>query len=122
MFTIPWDGAVISIKLVYISGYVTCQKNIAPLGSHWGCLDPFTLLTYITNNRDEVIFPDRDGAAYTLPDYHANSSELVFRTLREPEKVRAGVEFRIWYRQDRLDSSEGNNAGQTCAEVYVLMS
>ncbi|XP_068678536.1 uncharacterized protein [Montipora foliosa] len=35
-FTIPSDGALFRLKLVYRSGYVTNNKNKEPFGSHWG--------------------------------------------------------------------------------------
>lgn len=121
----PLDGTVISLKLVYISGYVTCQTNQHPHGSHWGCKKETELTTLVTNDRNEVVFPRyRKGNPYTIPGYNFNSPELVFkivpRLLRQ--KVAAGEEFRIWYRQDLLNASESNNAGQTCTDVYVLMS
>lgn len=81
------------------------------------------MTTFVTNQRNEVIFP-RYGSTndYTLPGYHINSSELVFKIMPKPVNVDAGEEFRIWYRQDFLNASEDNNAGHTCTDVYILMS
>jgi len=84
-----------------------------PYGSHWGCKIPTKLTTLITNKKNEGIFPDYSKASYSLPGYHSNSSELVFRILYPHLKVTAGEEFRIWYRQDLLDCAEFENAGQT---------
>lgn len=93
-----------------------------PSGSHWGCTNKNELTTLVTNENDEVIFPRyNDRRSYTLPGYHFNSPELVFKILVPRLKVASGDEFRIWYRQDLLNASEANNSGQTCADVYVLM-
>ena len=100
-FNMPLRGTVISLKLVYISGYVSCLSAKLPYGSHWGCQKETELTTFVTNDRDEVVFPRyRKNNAYTLPGYHINSSELVFKMLPSPLKVNAGQEFQIWYRQD----------------------
>ncbi|KAJ7385553.1 hypothetical protein OS493_015131 [Desmophyllum pertusum] len=121
-FTIPRRGTIISLKLVYVSGYVSCLTGAIPQGSHWGCRNENELTTLVTNGRNEVIFPRyNDNRSYKLRGYNFNSPELVFNVLSPPLSVATGEEFRIWYRQDLLNGSEHNNAGHTCADVYVLM-
>lgn len=122
-FTVPYDGNVVSLRLVYISGFVSCQYHTMPQGSHWGCAKESQLTTLVTNERNEVIFPRyNDRKIYSLAGYNYNSPELIFKLLSPPLKVFSGYKFRIWYRQDLLNSSESNNDGQTCADVYVLMN
>ncbi|KAL9983049.1 hypothetical protein ACROYT_G005173 [Oculina patagonica] len=122
-FNMPLDGTVVSLKLVYVSGYVACQTQTLPYGSNWGCTEETLLTTLVTNDRNEVVFPRyRQSKAYKIPGQNFNSPELVFKILPRLLRlnVAAGEEFRIWYRQDLLNGSESNNAGQTCTDVYVL--
>lgn len=121
-FTIPWSGAVISLRLVYVSGYLKCrQSEEHPHGSHWGCIKRYHLTTLVTNGMNKVIFPQNyNNNSYFLRGCHINSFELVFSPLSPPLRVAAGEEFRIWYRQDLYYQSEYNNAGYACADVYVL--
>lgn len=122
-FTIPWSGAVISLRLVHISGYLKCQSDQQPYGSHWGCKRRYKLTTLVTNDMNKVVFPQNyNNNSYFLRRYHINSSELVFNRLSPPLRVAAGQKFRIWYRQDFHDQVENDNAGDACADVYVLMN
>jgi len=122
-FTIPLRGLVVYLKLVYISGYVTCLRGKIPYGSHWGCRVETRLTTLVKNARNEVVFPGYEQReTYSLPGYHINSSELVFNILSLPLQVAALEEFRIWYFLDLLNNSEHNKAGHTCVDVYVLLN
>ncbi|XP_068722396.1 uncharacterized protein [Montipora capricornis] len=119
-FTIPSDGALFRLKLVYRSGYVTNNKNKEPFGSHWGCKQS-RLCTLVTNATNEVIFPqDYKTGSYSLANTHVNSSELLFNSLPSPQRVRANEEFRIWFKADLLGRYENDNSGQTCVEVFGL--
>lgn len=109
------------MKLVYISGFVTCNFKIHPYGSHWACSKGPKIGTIVTNAKNEVIFPQNyQNKAYYLPGYHANSSELVFNGLSPPLRVAAGDEYRIWYNGDFVDGTEDDNDGHTCLDVYAL--
>ncbi|XP_068721841.1 uncharacterized protein [Montipora capricornis] len=119
-FTIPSDGSLFRLKLVYRSGYVTYNKNKEPFGSHWGCKEG-GLCTLVTNAPNKVIFPqDYKNVSYSLINSHVNSSELLFNSLPSPQRVRAKEEFRIWYNEDLRDGHEDDNSGQTCVEVFGL--
>lgn len=112
---------MLSVKLVHVAGYIKCQQHKE--GSYWGCHTLKRFTTYITNEKNEVIFPDYNGrVTYSLPGYHANSTKVVYRVLKPPVRVDAGEEFRIWHRQDLFDSSEENNDGKTCTDVYILIA
>ena len=120
-FTFKSNGTVIALKLVYISGFVTCNKHTVPYGSHWACKEEGKIRTIVTNATNEVIFPQHDyqEKAYDLPGYLGNSSELVFNMLSPPLRVATGDEYRIWYNDDLVDKKEGDNDGHTCVNVYA---
>ena len=109
-----------TIKLVYISGFVTCNKKKLPFGSHWACTNVSKIATIVTNAKNEVIFPQNyKKRSYVLPGYHGNSPELVLNELSPPLRVAAGDEYRIWYQGDFLDLLEADNDGHTCTDVYA---
>ncbi|XP_068724923.1 uncharacterized protein [Montipora capricornis] len=119
-FTIPSDGSLFGLKLVYRSGYITYNKNKKPFGSQWGCKGS-GLCTLVTNAANKVIFPqDYENDSYFLINTHLNSSELLFYSLPSPLKVRAKDEFRIWYNEDLRNAWEDDNSGRTCVEVFGL--
>lgn len=114
-------GAILTMKLQYISGFVTCNNRTLPYGSHWACGKGSSIATIITSAAKKVVFPeDYKEEAYSLAGYHANSSELVFPPLSLPLKVTNGEEYQIWYNEDFVDGEEFNNDGQTCVNVYAL--
>ena len=77
-FTIQQGGAITTLKLVYVSGYVTCNTKNAPYGSHWACNSQFKLGTIVTDADNSAVFPhEYKNTSYLLPGYHINSSELV---------------------------------------------
>ena len=117
------------MKLIYRSGSVRC--NYETISSYWGCTYPVygeNLMTIITNaNKKAILPPAEDLKAYSvnreylysLPGYHHNSNELVFRNLVNPLSVSSYQEMQIWYGQDWMDHSEKNNSGKTCVDVYA---
>ena len=120
-FKITSTGFIRALKLEYISGFVTCNKDNVPYGSHWACKKGSKIATIVTNADCEVIFPHYyQNQAYILPGYHENSSELVFNRVSAPLRVVAGDEYRIWYHEDFVNGEEDNNNGRTCVDVYTL--
>ena len=120
-FTIKYSGILIALKLVYRSGFVTCNKKNAPYGNHWACKNGSRMGTIVTNANNKVIFPQwYRNISYTLNGYHPNSSELVFSRMSPPLTVAAGEEFRIWYHEDFKDGVEDDNDGHTCTDVFGL--
>jgi len=109
------------LRLKYISGFVTCNKNKVPYGSHWACKKGSKIATIVTNAKNKVIFPHSyQNQSYILPGYQENSSELVFNRLAPPLRVAAGEEYRIWYHEDFVNGPEDDNDGYTCVDVYAL--
>ena len=54
---------------------------------------------------------------YQLDGADVNSPTLVFNFLPMPLVVSVG---QIWYAHDLVGSTENNNHGETCADVYAL--
>ncbi|KAJ7374860.1 hypothetical protein OS493_005213 [Desmophyllum pertusum] len=120
-FTMTSTGNILTLKLVYISGFVTCNNKTWPYGSHWACRKGSSIATLVTNAVNRVIFPhDYQNMTYLLPGYHDNSSELIFKLLSPPLRVAAGDEYRIWYNEDLVNGLEVDNDGHTCVDVYAL--
>ena len=120
-FSMTSNGTIITLKLEYISGFVTCTKQNCPYGSHWACQKGSGIATIVTNATNQVIFPQNyQNTAYLLPGYHANSSKLVFNPLSPPLRVTAGDEYRVWYHEDFKNGPEADNDGHTCIDVYAL--
>ena len=89
-------------------------------------------MTIITDVNKEAILPPAEelkafpsGALgskthfYSLPGYHHNSTELVFRNLVNPLSISSNQEMQIWYGQDWGDGREKDNSGETCVDVYA---
>lgn len=58
------------------------------------------------------------GDSYELPGFDENSAFIEFDVYNTTVKV--GYELRIWYLQDIKDTSENNNEGRSCANVYAV--
>ena len=125
-FNIRESGVIHTFKLVHRSGSVRCTPNYPP--SYWGCDHPSLgdtkLLTVITfKNRSPLLLADyrKKGCSYSykIEGVGVNETELRFNNLPSPISVSAGKEFQIWYGEDLTNCSEGDNSGQTCADVYA---
>ena len=126
-FEIQEAGKIYSFKLVHTYGSVTCNTYLE--STKWGCshtgFGRHSLLTVITYPNKTVLplaefVKGIDDYRYQLDGAHVNSPTLVFNLLPTPLVVSIGQQFLIWYGQDLADYSEGNNAGETCADVYAL--
>ena len=134
-FTTPTSGSVITFKLIYQIGYVECAAGYQ---SFWGCngvVVPagYKMGTYITESQKNCLLPKNEflkdtsgdsvhclGLYYYLPGITPDSTELLFDNFSVPLSASAGQQFQIWFVEDRLKCLDGDNAGQTCAEVYGL--
>nr|XP_058964907.1 uncharacterized protein LOC131791577 [Pocillopora verrucosa] len=128
-FNMTKSGRMKTMKLIYRSGSVRC--NDKTISSYWGCTNVVhgeNLMTIITDGNKKAILPpagDLKGHSgikenfYSLPGYHHNSTELVFRNLVNPLSVSSNQEMQIWYGQDWIDSGEEDNSGKTCVDVYA---
>ena len=108
--------------LVHRSGWVTCDKRLSNTKSFWGCGDHGRLTVsflnaVITDSSNKVLAPSAAASSpgwYKLPGYTSRSSVLM---LCGPHKHVVG-ELRLWYGEDLYGSTEADNAGRTCADVY----
>ena len=132
-FNITKSGRVKTMKLIHRSGSVHCNPKTG--ASYWGCSNPRygggDLMTIITGadkkpflppaeDLKDLGVPGENAHFYSLPGYHHNSSELVFRTLVNPLFVFNNQEMQIWYGHDWMDLRERDNGGKTCVDVYAL--
>jgi len=123
-FNITKSGLLKTMKLVHKSGSIKCTP-VYP-ASYWGCKSSVYgnngLMTIITNAEGKVILPSAGELKYyyySINGTHHTSPELVYRDLPNPLSVSRDQELQIWYGQDWIDWSEGNNNGTTCVDVYA---
>ena len=110
--------------LVHRSGKVTCGSKKY---SYWGCTPNIRQLhTVLTDQNNKILAPEastvNSGGSYTLAGYTSSSSVLVFCAPKKPHCVFANSELRLWYGEDLRGTSESDNGGKTCADVYGLLA
>lgn len=138
VFRIDREGFVAAIKLVHVSGHVSCgntngHSSSISYKSNWGCpinhpyIGSSPLGTFITTPSRQVLFPrkkiigDKSKTTwYSLPGFDHDSPILVFHDFSNPEFVQQGQELQLWYGEDLENIGEDDNSGEsTCVEVYV---
>ena len=129
-FYVPSSGKLAAIKLVHRYGYVSCDTRISFYWSYWGCgVNPWNGLkdlvdVVITNSANHILLPATQfittGTKWSkIPGHNSLSQELVLSVISQPHGVTAGQELRLWYGEDLVNLSEGNNGGRVCCDVYV---
>ena len=104
-------GNIITFKLTYKSGYVTCDARKSSFHSKWGCLwnrlIPNQMATLITDKNRNLLLPKsdflsdyRDCKFYSLPWATTESPQLHFDNFSTPLMVETNQEFQIWYSED----------------------
>ena len=127
-FYTPLPGKVAAVKLVYLYGYVTCQKYNADNWSFWGCgLRMKDLVNVVvTRSNNHMILPpnqfigSRAGKWCKLPAYDSFSPEIVLSFFSNPLTLSSHTQLRLWYGEDLVNYTEGDNDGRVCADVYIL--
>ncbi|XP_078346586.1 uncharacterized protein LOC144631873 [Oculina patagonica] len=116
---------VSQFMFVHRTGTVSCNKKQY---SYWGCNANHPILyAVLTDQQNKILAPaasqvnTKDGW-YNLAGYTSSSSILVFCAPKKPHCVFANSELRLWYGQDLRGSSESNNGGKACADVYGLLA
>ena len=122
-FEVEIGGSVDSVKLVHISGDVTCAwfPGFANAWSKFGCHKSSSeLFTFITTANNDILLPESREfpSRYTLQGYHPDSTEIVFTNILNPLRLSSGQQLRVWY-GDLVDESEYDNSGSTCVDVYA---
>ena len=131
-FSVPSGGSLLAIKLVHVHGYVTCQTNKAYHWSHWGCGTQSGLSEHvdvvITTSTNSILLPPSQfiGEGWLLQykwsklsGYNSLSPELVLSVFSTPLTVTSGQVLRLWYREDLVNNSEGDNDGTSCCDVFA---
>lgn len=123
-FTYPQNIFVSSFMLVHRSGTVSCNKKSY---SYWGCGPNHpSLAVVLTDHQNKVLAPAASKVSkygwYNLAGYTSSSSALVFCAPKKPHCIFANTELRLWYGEDLRGSTEGDNGGRTCADVYGLLA
>ena len=105
----------------------SCTTNTA-FNSKWGChkAGKTTLNVVITDWKNNLIYPRSDyikawgPVVYSMPgvdDLH--SRELVFTNFGVKFYLERYRDLRIWCSEDLKDSSDSDNQGRACVDVYV---
>ena len=127
-FTYHRNIFVSSFMLVHRSGKVSCNKKVKNTYSYWGCQVPnqARLEAILTDQNNKILAPEASAVnksgRYNLSGYTSSSSVLVFCAPKKPHCVFANSELRLWYGEDLRKSSESDNGGKTCADVYGLLA
>lgn len=132
-FSMRKSGRLKTMMRIHRSGSVHCNNETS--ASYWGCtwsLYGENLMTIITDAKKKPVLPSAENLKafnsggsvskkyfYSLPGYHHNSTELGFRNLVNPFSVSSNQEIQIWYGQDWIDTSEENNSGKACLDVFA---
>jgi len=117
-FWIPVSGSLVAVKLVHVSGTVSCYTADGDRWSFWGCGGE-SIVTLITDSSDNILLPQSQQHVFVIPGYHTNSPQLVFPDIQQPLQVSSGQELRVWYGEDWNDGQESDNGGRSCADVYA---
>ena len=117
------------VKLVHLSGYVSCSTASVHHYSFWGCGSHTYLKNHvnvvITTSSNYIILPLSQFFTYSggkwseIPGYNSLSPEIILPFF-SPYPVSSGQQLRLWYGEDLVDWYEADNAGRVCADVYAL--
>ncbi|XP_044182757.1 uncharacterized protein LOC122963385 [Acropora millepora] len=120
-FQVEIGGSIQAIKLVHLSGYVTCDSR--PISrSNWGCAGQHrvrNIALFLTNASNTILLPMGQSSPYTIPGYDEQSSEIVFSGFPNPLHLSSDKELRLWYSEDLVDQSEHDNGGTSCTDVFA---
>ena len=126
-FSYSEDISVRQFMLLHRSGKVTCRRSND--GSNWGCNpDQAGLSTILTDQQNKILAPAASKVSengwYTLAGYKSSSPFLAFcaQLPCQPVVIPANSELRLWYGEDLRGYTEGDNGGETCADVYALLA
>ena len=113
-FQVPESGKIEAVKLIHVSGGVSCNLNPK---TRWGC-DNFLykrdyFQTFVTDLNKEIIFPSvytqAPSSIYVVPGGDIETTRELILKPDAPYKVKKGQELQIWYGQDLLKYSDDNN-------------
>ena len=116
------------MRLVHLYGYVSCHIHNANNWSFWGCGHGLKDLVnvVITRSSNYILLPpnqfigNRAGKWSKVPGYNSFSPEIVLSVFSHPNYMFARTQLRLWYGEDLVNYTEGDNGGRVCTDVYLL--
>lgn len=115
------SGAVITHR----SGYVSCRTK-GTGASNFGCDDSSIALQFTQHGSSDVLMPNSHTDGFTHRSGHwyamhgvSKNSEVLPMHLSEP--VIANGALDLWYGEDRVGSTEGDNHGEACYDVKLIV-
>ncbi|XP_015760557.1 PREDICTED: uncharacterized protein LOC107339760 [Acropora digitifera] len=120
-FSVEVGGPIDAVKLVHLHGQVSCTRSKNGRWSIWGCGDR-NLMVLLTNSTNAILIPKVGEGyhKYTIEGYNSTSPEIIWKNFTNPISVTSGQELRLWFGEDLLDTSEGDNKGKSCTDVFAL--
>ena len=130
-FIVTKTGVVKAMKLVHRNGSIICHPDHP--STFWSCsnVDYYasnTFMTIITNANREALLPSSENMKtqcndkkefYILDGVNQRSPELILGNLSRPLNLLKDQQLQIWYGQDLIDCSEGNNNGNSCVDIFA---
>ena len=129
------EGFLLSIKLVHVTGHVSCDKSLLRHKSKWGCPrrhpvyggTPFNVVI-TTGKTNSIIYPtelslrgplrdERESLWYNIPEVEPDSPELTFGDSSHPHYVTSGQELRVWLAEDLMNPGGKKNDEKVCITV-----
>jgi len=122
LLTHKFEGFLSAVRLEHVSGGVTCFPRLQITNFGCGTLKD-KLAVFITGTTSKnILFPHtKTGAGngfYDFYGFNSNSPDVVLSKIASPLYVKNGMQMRIWYGEDLLNSSESDNSGKSCVNVY----
>lgn len=129
-FSVLYSGKLAAIKLVHLSGSVSCDTRLGVSHwSFWGCGSHKHLKDHvdvtITTSSNHLISPPSQFMTYgggkwsQIPGFNSFSPEIVLPFFPF-YSVNSGQQLHLWYGEDLVDQSEFDNGGTVCCDVYAL--
>ena len=123
-FYVPTRGSLGAIKLVHLYGYVSCDTGCNSCWSYWGCGSGRVNVAITTSANHVLLPPSKFVTHYSkwsnIPSYSSLSRELILSVFSHPHSVGLRQELRLWYGEDLVGYTEGDNGGRVCCDVYAL--
>ena len=79
----------------------------------------------VTDAKNRILYPSPrlvgidSGGSYTLPGYTSSSPKLILTDFGNPKYLITNEKLRIWYGEDLKGSTEDDNHGSTCMDIYA---
>ncbi|XP_067025523.1 uncharacterized protein [Acropora muricata] len=121
-FRVEVGGSIQAVKLVHLTGQVTCNHRQVNAGSKWGCGTPNSVVlihVFLTDAFNTILLPMGQSSPYTIPGYDAQSNEIIFSGFPNPLHLSSDGELRLWYEEDLRDHTEHDNNGTSCTDVFA---